>query len=145
MTPFDFDQSENGWRSLDKKRLYLDAAKLIATYVATNEKVILAQDKVSIQTLYFHAGQEYACAGKEYYPRAISFFRKSYKSKEGWDTYVDGTIAFLECSKNKLKQSADKLTMLAENDESLLNNAGLLREFQKSLKVKISYLETYEA
>lgn len=143
MTPFEFDQSENGWRKLDKQGLFLEAAELIASYVAANIKIIEAQNQVSIQTLYFHAGQEYACAGKKYYAKAISFFSMSHKSKEGWDVYVDGTIAFLENDKKKLKQAANALKKLTKTDAMQLSNANLLQEFLYSLEINQSYLDAY--
>src|SRR5688572_17760602 len=125
MSPYDFDQSENGWRLLDKQGKYLEAAELIASYLASKEAVIKGQSKVSAQTIHFHAGQEYACAGKVHYAKAVSFLTKAYKGNAGWDLYVDGTIAFLEGGEDKLRLAADHLSELAKTDSRLLSNSRL--------------------
>lgn len=58
LNPFDFDQSDKGWRLLDRQGKFLEAAKAIESYIASHKKVIETQTQVSLQTMYFHAGQE---------------------------------------------------------------------------------------
>lgn len=144
LSPCDFDQSDFGWRLLDAQGKYLEAATAIEAYLSSHVSVINAQSQVSVQTIYFHAGQEYAMAGPEYYQRAISNFRKSYKSKVDWDTYVDGTIAFLSKDKDKLQKAADKLSRLANTDSVLEANAQLLSDYIQALAENRNYAAVYD-
>ena len=77
LTPYDFDQSDRGWRALDRNMEYLTAAHVIESYLNANETRLLEQYEVSIQTVHFHAGQEFAMAGAKYYGNAIEHFRQS--------------------------------------------------------------------
>ena len=145
LSPYEFDQTHQGWRLLDSEQKFLEAAKAIELYIASHLEEIRNQNLVSAQTMYFHAGQEYAMAGIEYYRQAVFNFKKSYKSNPGWDIYVEGTIAFLEKNADALQKAADKLVLLAETDKSITANSQLLRQFLKALPAKRDYATIYEA
>jgi ABC-type thiamine transport system substrate-binding protein len=144
LSPYDFDRSDSGWRLLDSQRKFLEAAIAIETYISSHIDKIKTQNQISIQTMYFHAGQAYAMAGPKYYRNAIDNFNKSYKSKIDWDIYVDGTIAFLNKDKKKLQEAADKLSGLANKDVRLQTNAQLLNDCTKALNVSDGYASVYE-
>lgn len=144
LSPHDFDQTSNGWSKLDKKGLYLEAAQLIERYIESNAMRIEQQSEVSIQTLHFHAGQEYAMAGEAYYAQAIEHMERSYKSSEGWNLYVEGTLAFLSKDQATLSEASIKLSNLADSEQALLANALLLKNFSASLLFKKhDYAEVY--
>lgn len=103
MTPYQFDQTKKGWRRLDEEGKFIEAAELIVAYVKQNQAQTTSNP--TIQTLYFHVGQEYAMAGEAYYEEAITYFRRAYKGKPEWDTYVEGTIAFLRRDKTQLEKA----------------------------------------
>jgi len=140
---FTFDQTEKGWRNLDNQGKYLEAAKLIEDYLKQNLKPINNQHKVSVQTIHFHAGQEYAMAGKQYYPRAIEHFAQAQKGRPDWDLYVKGSIAFLQQDKNKLTACAKELTKIANRAAQHKPNARLLQRFLKGLESDSTYSEAY--
>ncbi len=144
LSPYDFDQSDKGWRLLDTRHKFLEAAKLIENYIKTNEELIKNQSLVSVQTMYFHAGQEYAMIGPEYYDKAVKNFSNSYKSTTGWNTYVDGTIAFLNKDRAILKKAMTELQELANNDSKFQPNATLLNDFHKGLTTDKSYGFIYD-
>lgn len=144
LDPYTFDQTDDGWVKLDKQGDYLGAAKIIEEYIQKNESLIKAQDKVSLQTIHFHAGQEYAMSGEASYEKAIEHFNQAFKGYESWDIYVDASIAFLNKDVAKLQENADKLDSLATNNDSLRQNATLLRSFLTALKNNsYSYAEVY--
>ena len=143
LSPYEFDQSDSGWRLLDAQGKYLEAAKTIENYISLNTDSINVQNEVSLQTIYFHAGQEYAMAGPDHYDKAIHNLKKSFKSKAGWDIYVNGTIAFLGQDKNDLQKASDKLSVLANADPRLKNNALLLANFLQALNDNSSYATIY--
>ncbi|MFY9228109.1 MAG: aminoglycoside phosphotransferase family protein [Candidatus Microsaccharimonas sp.] len=144
LDPYTFDQTDQGWAKLDKQGDYLGAAKLIEDYIQKNETLIKIQDKVSLQTIHFHAGQEYAMSGEYNYEKAIQHFRQAFKNNTSWDVYVNGSIAFLNKDTAKLEENANKLDVLATSDDSLRRNATLLRNFLTALRNKsYSYVEVY--
>jgi hypothetical protein len=144
LTPYDFDQTSQGWPLLDHDGKYLEAAEAIDSYITSNEVKIADQDKISIQTLFFHAGQEYAMAGKQYYSQAIKMMQKSYKSSQDWNLYVDGSIAFLSEDQLKLKESINKLSELAQTNDKLVANANLLQSFLDGMTDNLSYASIYD-
>ena len=134
LDPYTFDQTDDGWRGLDKKGKYLEAAKLIESYMVQNEPSIEAQGRVSLQTIHFHAGQEYAMSGEANYSRAVEHFRQSFKESTSWNIYVNGSIAFLERNIESLILSSQELDTFSAQDSRLDQNAALLRRFLDALK-----------
>ena len=133
MTPYQFDQTKNGWRKLDSEGKFIEAAELIAAYVKQNQAQITSNP--TIQTLYFHAGQEYAMVGEARYEEAITYFRRAYKGKPEWDAYVEGTIAFLRRDKTQLEKAIQNG---AQNVEMLQRFLTALEEENFSYAVKVT-------
>jgi len=142
--PYTFDQTDKGWRGLDSQEKYLEAAELIESYLKDNEELIHNQDKVSMQTIHFHAGQEYAMLGKEYYQQAVEHLLQALKDKHGWDLYVKGTVAFLQRDRDMLVVCASKLRDAATNDPKLESNAELLENFLAEVESStVTYAQIY--
>lgn len=145
LTPFDFDQTDKGWRLLDEQGKFLEAANAIESYIASHSNEIQNQNRVSIQTMYFHAGQEYAMAGEKYYSLALEYFQKAYKGKLGWDTYVDGTIGFIKKDTKALQTAADQLANIAKAELSHKSNSELLESFLSAVNTGKSYSKIYDS
>lgn len=140
MDPVQFDQDENGWRSLVGKVTEEDIANLILKYIELNKNKIDeynkdkdGEDFFPIDLLYFHSGQSFAITGTKYYKKAIECFKKSYYDEnECWNAYVDGTIAFLEGDKVGVeKQIQIVVESQAKNKKG--GNIGILKNFSRSL------------
>jgi hypothetical protein len=137
MTPYDFDQTDAGWRSLDKEGRYLEAAGTIEQFIGKRRSDITTNP--SIQTLHFHAGQEYATAGPKYYEEALHCFSSAYKDRPEWDAYVAGTRAFLYKDQRALDNAVEELASL--NDDNVM----ILIRFASALrKGDYSYRRNYE-
>lgn len=145
LSPYEFDQSPKGWRLLDKEGKYLEAAKAIEAYILSHKVEIKNQNRVSIETMYFHVGQEYAMAGEKYYNLAIQNFQKAYKGELGWDAYVEGTIAFLKKDAKALRASVEKLTSIATASSSHEPNSKLLGRFLGAIESGKTYSEIYDS
>lgn len=96
MNPIEFDQGENGWRHLASTAgCEREAAELIQKYVHYNENQL---DEDIRPLLLWHRGQILAFSGN--YGQAIPEMTASRKRTtadiDGWNLYVEGTIAFLE-------------------------------------------------
>lgn len=141
LSPYDFDQTDSGWPALDRQGKYLEAAEAIEAYIAANQALIQSQKEVSLQTLHFHAGQEYAMADE--YEKAIEHMKRAYKDRPDWDVYVDGTIAFLAADSTRLKEASTHLQRLAEEDQRLRANARLLADFLRALPADQTYADVY--
>ena len=87
-----FDQSEKGWRNLAAKPgCDREAAELIETYRGKVEQFV--------PLLYWHQGQILASIGEN--ESAVALMEKARRSAtlqvgDGWNDYVDATIAFLK-------------------------------------------------
>ena len=145
LSPYDFDQTDLGWRALDAQGEYLEAARLVGAYIVQNKQHILKQNKVSLQTIHFHAGQEYAMSGETFYKDAVDHFCQAYKSKSNWDSYVKGTVAFLERDATELAIQAQHLNDSAAIDPQQKPNAKLLSNLLEGLSEgRYSYMEIYD-
>ncbi|MDO8469394.1 MAG: hypothetical protein Q7S84_00020 [bacterium] len=147
LSSWEFDQGDRGWRQFEDGGKIKEAIKLIATYLATHEKDMRgfkndeAAGTVSLQLLHFHRGQLLAELGEEHYARAIQDFKQAYYG-DGlwWDTYVCGTIAFLERNKDELMSTIEKL----ESEDGVRVNGAILKNLLKSIDSKIySYRDVY--
>ncbi|MBW4061194.1 hypothetical protein HJC99_01315 [Candidatus Saccharibacteria bacterium] len=135
LPPFEFDQSDQGWRSIDRDGGYLEAAQLIEAYLSHNMQRIRSQSQVSEATIHFHAGQEYAMNGELTYPKALIQFRQADKPDQpAWNLYVAGTIAFLEGDNTKLTDASTALAALVAENPNLTANATLLGQFRDALQ-----------
>jgi hypothetical protein len=151
MDPVEFDQGDNGWRSLVGKVNEEDIAELILKYIKLSGHKVIEFNKgkiggeiFPIDLLYFHTGQSFGYAGPKFYKKAIKCFKKSYEEgKECWNAYVDGTIAFLEGDKAEVERQIELIGHSeAENKRS--GNIGILKNFSKCLDLGItSYQEAY--
>lgn len=104
-----FDQSppKGGWRALENLGEDLEIARIIEGY-ANCRPGLTPEQKA---TLVFHAGQIYADLGKN--DLALEKMRRAYdenlNKKYHWNSYVDGSIAFLKKDLEKLKAARDKV------------------------------------
>src|SRR5690349_19320920 len=108
LSPYDFDQTEKGWRSLPDK----EAVVIIEKYLKGHADVLEESRNPTIQTLRFHCGQCYAFLGEEFYEKAISWFSQSFDKPsdypaEWWNYYVQGTIDYLKRDREGLVQSIE--------------------------------------
>lgn len=107
LSPWDFDQSPNGWRKYEATGEYVKAAKLIGAYIAQNKDRILHPPKgektIYVAVMYFHIGQLLAFSGAGHYQKAIDAFKLSVRSgNKCWNAYVSATIGFLENDMQKI-------------------------------------------
>ncbi len=142
MNPFEFDQSENGWRSLIGNTPEEQIANLILDYIKTNSNKF-SDETPPIDLLYFHAGQSFAYAGTKYYKQAIQYFKKSYKpGKEFWNAYVNGTIAFLQQNKDEVDKQIKFIQDSAVAEQNKRGgNIKILKNFSKYLEQGITDYE----
>lgn len=135
----DFDQNlpKGGWRAITNN---IEAGKVIDAYHLHNfDKFEAFQHRI----LYWHAGQAYAMGGLT--ALALVRFKKSYDASEKtednfkWNSYVRGTVAFLENDMKTLATARDELKIA--NDTSAAPNLktleSLIRCFNKP------YFEAY--
>lgn len=152
MDPVEFDQSEQGWRSLVGKTNEEDIANLILKYIKLNSHKVEEYNKgkpadktFPIGLLHFHAGQSFGYAGIKYYPDAIRCFKVSYSNKnECWNAYVDGTIAFLKGDINEVKKQIKIIEgSMLKNKKG--GNINILKNFSKCLDLGVvDYSKAYE-
>ncbi len=128
-----FDQTlpNGGWRAITDN---IEGAKVIDAYHLHNlEKLTTQQSRI----LYWHAGQRYASGDLN--DVAINRFNKSYDPNEKandpfkWNSYVRGTIAFLEHDMKMLVQARDELRQTSSNPNLRILEA-FIRCFNKTYK-----------
>lgn len=139
MSPWDFDQSPDGWRKLEATKEYLTAAKLIREYINKNKDRILnpreGEKASNLEIMYFHIGQLLASEGREHWPEAIGAFNQSFyqEGKECWNAYVSATIGFLE---NDIKKIDDAIKTIEESrGDKISGNMGIVKNFKKALEM----------
>lgn len=120
-----FDQTpNNGWRALEAKQCYKEAAALISDFRTVK--------KISISQLYFHAGQMLALAGDS--DAAVREMASSVVPPESlnsnflWNDYVYAVIAFLNKDEKELLARRDRLAIHPEP------NAANIRVVDKLIK-----------
>ncbi len=109
MSAIDFDQSEDGfrkhWRNYDLIRL------IIPEFIEVNQ---VPEDETKL--MHWHLGQMHA--SNDHTAEAIAEMKLSYNGNNiTWDSYVKGTIAFLEKDKPALLESITAL----RNQENKMN------------------------
>jgi hypothetical protein len=110
-----FDQTlpDGGWRGLANKGCELEATKMLEIYHLHHYDELLPWQS---RILYWHAGQVYAMQNQT--DLALMRFRKSYDSDEKpgdmfkWNSYVKGSIAFLEHDMKALVAARDELKLV---------------------------------
>ena len=139
MSPEEFDQSPNGWRSFDTPEKHVEAANLIKEYIYRNK------DKIDIlEIMYFHIGQLLASAGPEHHTEAIQSFKLSFQdSEELWNAYVSATIGFLENDIKKIQLSINIIEKSNEDDKRG-GHLGIVKNFKKALEAgRQDYYKVY--
>lgn len=126
-----FDQSppDGGWRHLKGKGKDLEIAEIIDGYVRCRPGLTGAQKA----TLTFHAGQIFGDLGHtDLAVKKMKQARNSSLDKRyHWNSFVDGSIAFLEKDLEKLKLARDRV-QTAEPDHPYVETLNdLIRCFYK--------------
>lgn len=112
----DFDQSDNGWRSLPEK----EHTRVISGYIRKNKRKLEPQHH---RILNWHLGQTYAMRGDN--KRAIRHMEKSSKSgDEQWNKYAKSTIAFLNNDKDEFEKHSGGENLNKETLDRLRQNFG---------------------
>ena len=155
MSPWDFDQSPNGWRKIadgsleEKPQDRLKAASLISEFILQNKDKILTpkagDQEIKIEIMYFHIGQLLALTGPEYYQQALEAFNQAFylNRPTAWNEYVLATIGFLEGDQTKIGQSIIKIESFPK-DQRGAGNLGIVKNFQQALKSGIrDYIKVY--
>jgi hypothetical protein len=135
-----FDQTlpNGGWRGIVDK---VDAGKVLDSYHIHNlEKLEPWQARI----IYWHAGQEYAMSGLS--QLALARFKKSFNPDQKaddtfrWNSYVKGSIAFLEKDMASLVKSRDELREVDKIERSA--NLKFLESFIRCFNK--TYTEAYD-
>lgn len=130
MSPWDFDQSPSGWRSLDALGKKEEAVEVIRQYITKNK------DKIeNFQIMHFHIGQLLASIGPVDYEEAAKSFELSFQNEDSdlWNAYVSATIGFLRGDLDKINQSILSIENSSEEDKRG-GNLGIIRNFKKALE-----------
>lgn len=129
-----FDQSppDGGWRALQVQGQELQIAEVIDYYLKCRSGLTNEQKA----TLVFHAGQIYGDLGKN--NLAIERMKQAYDDtldkKYHWNSYIEGSIAFLERDLKKLKAARDKV-QAAEADHPYVETlSDLVRCYHRPYK-----------
>jgi hypothetical protein len=104
-----FDQDpQRGWRAVERSgACQATAADLIAIYRQHHMQELPAD---SASNLRWHEGQLRAFAGQT--DAAVSIFGTTYRGRrDGWDAYVDATVAFLRHDRIGLLASRHRLSL----------------------------------
>jgi hypothetical protein len=126
LDPDAFDQGLeplDGWRPLSERGCYSEAARLIRDYRALHDIKI---DHEYGGILFWHEGQLWALDG-DYQP-ALALLRQTYSDKQpkdfriDWNSYVDGTIAFLEKDRKALVAARNRLRLQDPFPEKILES-----------------------
>lgn len=117
MDPWKFDQSEEGWRSLE----YDDQNYIIDCYLKEHP------DNELSTIMFFHMGQTYAMQGDN--ENAILSMYKSLEKGENkwnddWNSYVILTISFLKKDIQLFKNNYDKLynKIISKRNKKIIDN-----------------------
>jgi hypothetical protein len=109
-----FDQGPDGWRRLERESACVGiAADLIADYREAHPEL---RQHFDSYLLTWHEGQLRASSGQN--EQAAALFAQSRLTQEpmfqGWNLYVDGTLAFLRKDGEGLRRARDGVAALAE-------------------------------
>lgn len=104
----DFDQGDNGWRSLDVEGCELVVAEALARYREINREAQAGQDA---STLVWHEGQLRAAAGQTDAAIALMLQGRDEES-DAIQPYVDASVAFLRRDRPALLAAHARLMAL---------------------------------
>lgn len=113
MTPWDFDQSENGWRSLINDE---DQIKIIILYLEKYPNNELST------IMYFHLGQILAFMNKN--QKAVKYMKKALEENDDeWNGYVILTIFFLQKNYDLFIKNYDNFfDKINQPNKQIINN-----------------------
>jgi hypothetical protein len=153
MDPWEFDQSPRGWRSLHRNEAgdFIHIAQIIEKYIEQCSDEVSTDSRLDLELLHFHVGQQYACAGDEYYGKAIESFRQSFRSASTnewdhlyWNPYVEATLAFLESDIAELRVCCERLRSTRPQAEGVPHLA-LVESFLSTLEAGSNdYMEAHK-
>ena len=148
LSPWDFDQAPNGWRSLtnpNDPQSNLHAVRLIRQYMAENRERIANQsiDKPILkpEIMQFHIGQLLANSSSEHYPEAMESFAQSYHidPEDPWNYYVDATIGFLKKDVEGIKASLEQIEAVpSANPYKMSGNESVVKRLITALESGIT-------
>lgn len=148
LSPWDFDQSQDGWRGVEKKEGAEKAVAIILEYIRKNKERILnpavGEKIIPLELMNFHIGQLLAGQGEVKYFQAVDYFSNSFiDNSECWNAYVSATIGFLQKDSEKIRNSILTIeSSVQENKAS--GNIGIVKNFLKALEAGVNdYLTAY--
>ncbi len=129
LDPYEFDQSQHGWRSLPTIQQKKNALQKYINFYIKNDQFLSSTPKGSktldVKVLYWHLGQIYAMLNQN--DLGILYMNKSLSNDDQeWNRYVFATIAFIK----KDKISFEK--MLKQNNYNMDTLNRLHLNFDKS-------------
>ncbi len=135
----EFDQTKGKyWRELADVRRFKEAAELIEKMLSLHPEL----NRINASNLHFHAAQCWAFAGEMEHALTHLELAQHHTQVGGllWDSYVDGTAAFLKGDKRELLNAHERLAENADdlNKPNLCVLDRLVANFGKS------YAEAYE-
>jgi len=144
MSPWEFDQSPEGWRGVEKEKGILEAIDLIIQYISINKDEINRDNGNIEKFLNFHVGQLYATEGNEKnIVEAISFFEDSYmKEKDCWNAYVRATIGFLKKDRKVIEESIKEIND-SKSEDKRSGNISIINNFLKVVNEDSDYNTAY--
>ena len=108
MSPHDFDQTDAGWRSLDREGCEAGVADVIARFRAEHAE---AMADGSGDALIWHEGQLRAAAGQTEAAITLLLHGRDAES-DATQPYVDATVAFLRRDRPALLAARERLMAL---------------------------------
>ncbi len=149
LDPFTFDQDvEAGWRAVEQMHGAEVATRLIELYLREQEnKEHSVRDTNLLEIIHFHLGQVLASRGEEYYPQSITALEKAFhEGSTDWNSYVDGTIAFLSQDKARLERAISDLRAVENRKGTGSTNLRFLEKYLESLNFgKGDYGDAYSS
>lgn len=142
MSPWDFDQSPDGWRQLAERELFLEAADCIEKYLVTNKQALIEEKQRPVHTsreiLEFHRGQMLAFSGTMHWPAAVDAFRRAIypEGKKLWNAYVRATIGYLQHDREAVEQ-ARTIVETSDNADTRSGNLPIIHQLLATLDVGV--------
>ncbi|HKU68196.1 MAG TPA: hypothetical protein VJP85_10500 [Candidatus Baltobacteraceae bacterium] len=136
LSPWDFDQSNAGWRAVLDAHGDAAAAHCIRRYLVLHEDAMRADPQkcaIAPELLYFHLGQLLAFGGEGGYAQALRAFSRSHlPGRECWNAYVQATVAFLQRDAQEIRASILRIEA-CPRDQQVDGNIAVVRRFETAL------------
>ncbi len=148
MSPWEFDQSPEGWRKIDQLEGRLAAVVVVQEYINQHREEILnpkpGEKIVTLELMYSHIAQMLALEGVNYYAEAIEAFNESFReNRECWNAYVSATIGFLTNNVAQIEEAIATIEASQETDKTG-GNITIVRNFKQALeRGEQSYMNVY--